>query len=103
MNTQTPVLEMVHFRLMNGADRAQFLIDARATEPVLRRQPGYVSRRLVESEDGAWTDIVEWADLAQASEAAKAVMADPGFAPFASAIDMTTISMSHAALVWRMD
>jgi hypothetical protein len=46
---------------------------------------------------------VDWADLAQASEAAKAVMADPGFAPFASAIDVTTISMSHPALVWRMD
>ncbi len=103
MNTQSPVLEMVRFRLTSGTERAQFLIDAKATEPVLRRQPGYVSRKLVESDDGVWTDIVEWTDLAKASEAAKTVMADPGFTPFAAAIDMTTISMSHPALVWRMD
>ena len=97
------VLEMVSFRLVPGTEPAGFVTLAKATEPLLRRQPGYVSRRLVHSPDGLWTDIVEWASLDAALTAARVVPADPGFAPFVAAIDMATVSMAHPALAWRMD
>jgi hypothetical protein len=99
----TPVLELVSFRLLPGIAPTAFLALARQTEPVLRRQPGYVSRKLVQTPDGLWTDIVEWTSLAHAVEAARIVTTDPGFAPFIGAIDMTTVSMAHPALAWRMD
>jgi hypothetical protein len=98
-----PVLEMVSFRLLPGTDPAAFVNLARATEPLLRRQPGYVARKLVHAPDGVWTDIVEWASLDAATTAAKVVLADPDFAPFVAAIDLATASMAHPALAWRMD
>lgn len=99
----SPVLEIVSFRLTPGTPADAFVTLARTTEPVLRRQPGYVSRKLVHTTDGLWTDIVEWDSLDAATEAARIVMADPAFAPLVAAIDMTTVTMAHPALVWRMD
>lgn len=98
-----PVLEMVSFQLVPGADPAGFVDLAKATEPLLRRQPGYVSRKLVATPEGVWTDIVEWDSLKAATEAARIVLADASFAPFIAAIDMATVSMTHPALAWRMD
>jgi hypothetical protein len=98
-----PVLEMVSFRLTSGTEPAAFINLAMATEASLRRQQGFGSRKLVQSPEGLWTDIVEWASLDAANAAAKAVLADPDFAPFIAAIDMATVAMAHPALVWRMD
>jgi hypothetical protein len=103
MTHDTPVLELVSFRLAAGTAPEAFVALAQATEPVLRRQPGFVSRKLVRAADGLWTDIVEWQSMAAATEAARVVLSDPAFAPFVAAIDMTTVSMAHPALVWRMD
>lgn len=100
---QVPVLEIVQFRLVPGTDPAAFIGFGKATEAPLRRQPGFISRKLVQGADGEWTDIVEWASLAAANKAAKQIMAEPEFGPFGAAIDMTSIKMSHPALVWRMD
>jgi hypothetical protein len=103
MPPEIPVLELVSFHLIPGTPPATFVAMAQATEPVLRRQPGYVSHRLVHTADGQWIDIVEWQSLAHATEAAKIVLADPAIAPFVAAIDMATVTMSHPALAWRMD
>jgi antibiotic biosynthesis monooxygenase (ABM) superfamily enzyme len=103
MSDTTPVLELVNFRLVPGTSTDTFVALAQATEPALRRQPGYVSRKLVHTAEGQWTDIVEWQSLAQATEAARIVLSDPAFAPFIAAIDMDTVTMAHPALAWRMD
>ena len=95
-------IELVTFRLTPGTDRAAFLSAAHATEPVVRRQPGFCARMLVEAGDGTWSDIVTWASHADAMAAAEAVMADTGFAPFAAMIDGPTVRMTHAALVWQI-
>lgn len=95
-------IELVTFRLVPGADRAVFLANARATEAVVRRQPGFVARMLTEGEDGTWSDIVTWASHADALAAAKDVVADPAFMPFGQMIDGPTVKMSHAALVWQL-
>lgn len=99
----TSVLETVTFRLFPAADPGAFLAAAHDTAPALRRQPGFVARRLVLGGDGLWTDHVEWADGAAAQAAAQAVMADPAFAPFMALIDPATVDMRHAPILWRMD
>lgn len=99
----TPVLELVSFRLVPGTAPTVFVTLAQATEPLLRRQPGFVSRRLVATPEGVWTDIVEWASMEAATAAARVVLADASFAPFIAAIDMATVSMAHPVLAWRMD
>jgi hypothetical protein len=98
-----PVLEIVQFRLVAGIDPASFIRMAQATEAPLRRQPGYISRRLVQGGDGEWTDIVEWIDLAAATKAGEVIMTAPEFGPFGAAIDTASLRISHPALVWRMD
>lgn len=95
-------VEHVTFRLVPGADRAAFLAAARATEAVVRRQPGFQARMLCEGPDGVWSDIVTWASHPQAMAAAQAVMADPDFAPFACLIDGPTVQMGHSTLVWQL-
>ncbi len=95
-------IEHVTFRLVPGTDRAAFLTAARATEAVVRRQSGFVTRMLVEAEDGTWSDIVTWASHADAMAAADAVMTDADFAPFGAMIDEPTIQMTHSALVWQI-
>jgi L-aminopeptidase/D-esterase-like protein len=95
-------IELVTFRLAPGTDRAAFLNNARRTEAAIRRQPGFQARMLTETPDGIWSDIVTWASKAQAMAAAKAIMADPDFAPFGAMIDMDSCRMSHATLVWQL-
>jgi hypothetical protein len=95
-------IELVTFRLNPGTDRAAFLAAARATEAVLRRQPGFRARMLAEGEGGIWSDIVTWASLADATTAASTVMSDADFAPFGAMIDGPSVRMSHSALVWQI-
>ena len=98
-----PVAEIVTFRLVPGTDEAAFLDAARGTEVAVRAQPGFVARRLSKDEAGLWTDMVEWQSLASAEAAARAVMAEPAFGPFAAMIDMDNLTMRHAPILFRMD
>lgn len=97
------IVEIVTFRLINGVPVDQFLAASKGTEAALRGQPGFIARRLVQTPDGAWTDLVEWNDLETAKAAAEAVMQDPAFGPFMALIDPDTVALSHGALMWRMD
>ncbi len=101
--TGLTTLEFVTFRLLPGTDDDAFLAAARATEALVRRQPGFVSRRLSRGADGTWTDTVEWRSLAEARQAAQAVMADAAFAPFMARIDSASAAMRHETLALRMD
>ena len=94
-------IELVTFRLIPGTDRAAFLANARRTEAVVRRQPGFQARMLTEGADGTWSDIVTWASHANAMAAASVIMSDPDFAPFGAMIDGPSVQMTHSTLVWQ--
>lgn len=98
-----PVMEVVTFRLAPGVTLDAFLAAAQATEAPLRRQPGFLSRRLTLSDEAVWSDHVLWTSLPAAMTAAKTVMADPAFAPFLAAIDGATVTMRHDRVLWQMD
>ena len=95
-------LETVTFRLLPGTDPAAFLAAAAATAGPVARQPGFRDRRLVQGDDGRWTDLVAWSDLAAAQAAAEAIMAEPAFAAFAALIDPEGMEMRHDAIAWAM-
>lgn len=98
-----PVAEIVTFRLIAGTEPPAFLQAARATEPLLRAQPGFLRRRLTCDADGLWTDHVEWRDLATAQNAAAAVMRAPAFGPFMALIDGPSVTLRHATIALAMD
>lgn len=99
----TPVMEIVTFRLIANTSDTAFLAAAHGTEVPLRAQPGFLGRSLTRSAVGLWTDHVLWSSLADATAAATAMMVDPAFAPFMALIDGPTVTMRHDALLWRMD
>lgn len=98
-----PVLEIVRFRLAPGTTTETFVAAAQASVAPLSAQPGFVSRRLVQEDDGHWTDVVEWADLASAQRAAETVLADAALAPFLALIDGASVRMAHPAIRLSQD
>jgi hypothetical protein len=98
-----PVIEYVTFTLVPGATESAFLAAARGTEALVRRQPGFVSRRMSQGADGRWTDAVTWASLTEAGAAAQAVITDPDFAPFMTLIDGPSAQMRHETLALTLD
>ena len=103
MTPESAVIEYVTFTLARGTDEAAFLTAAKGTEPLLRRQPGFVSRRLSLGPDGRWTDAVTWASLTAAEAAPPAVMADPDFAAFMALIDGPSAQMRHERLALTLE
>jgi hypothetical protein len=101
-SAESPVMEIVTFRLLPGISDADFLAAAQGTQALVAAQPGFVSRSLLHDDTGVWTDIIRWQSLPQALTAAQSVMAEPTFAPFAGSIDMTSISMRHVPVLWHM-
>ncbi len=97
-----PVMEIVTFRLNPGMTDAAFLTAAKGTEAMVAAQPGFVRRSLLRDDAGLWTDTVEWQSITAAHTAAEILMADPAFAPFGGAIDMTSLSMRHVPILWQM-
>jgi hypothetical protein len=97
-----PVMEIVTFRLIPGTTDADFLAAAKGTEAMVATQPGFIRRSLLRDEAGQWTDTVEWQSLGAAHAAANVLMADPAFAPFGGAIDMSSLSMRHVPILWQM-
>jgi hypothetical protein len=89
------VFEIVEFSLKPGISTEAFLATVPPTEALCRAAPGFRQRWLTQSEDGRWTDIVEWADLATAEQAAATITADPGFAAFGGAIHGPSVVMRH--------
>lgn len=98
-----PVVEIVTFRLIAGADEGAFREAAQATDAVLSANPAYGARVLTRDPSGLWTDVVRWSSLAAAEAAAAGIMTDPAFGPFLALIDPATVEMRHAEVVWSRD
>lgn len=97
-----PVAEIVTFRLNPGVEADDVIAAGAGTMAALDRYQSITARYLTVDEDGLWTDIVIWSDLATALKAADEVMAHPDFAPFGAMIDPASVTLRHAAIGWQM-
>ena len=93
----TRTVEVVMFRAKSGAGDAQILEVADALQRDLEGFDGYISRRLLKSEDGQWIDIVDWTSLDEAQQASEAIMQRPSAERFMAAVDPESITMFHLA------
>ena len=73
------VVEVVRFRLAQGAGEAAFLAENRKAQEFVAKQPGFVGRELARGDDGGWLVIVRWDSAADA---------DASFAKFVAAVEM---------------
>ena len=95
-------VELVTFKLIEGADEAAFLAAADAVMADIRRLPGYVNRELLKSDDGQWIDVVHWRSRDAALAAAELFNTLPSAQAFGAFLDFDSITMLHPvqALVW---
>lgn len=86
------VTEIVLFRFADEANATPALA---AIQAFAQAQPGFVSRRVFASADGAYVDVVEWADRGSAEAAAQAIGNTPSVAAAMAAIDGPSVQMGH--------
>jgi hypothetical protein len=90
------VLELVIFKLKDGATRDELLATVGGVTGWAKAQPGFVSRdlRYSESED-QWIDVLWWDSLEAAESAADAALSSDSCAPMFELIDMDSTVMLH--------
>ncbi|WP_426452793.1 hypothetical protein ACP26L_12245 [Paenibacillus sp. S-38] len=95
-NQSTTAAEFVSCRLKAGVDREEFLRHVRASQSSLKQYPGYVSRELYhDAHQGTWFDLVRWADMKSAEQAAEKFMDDPRAAGLIGCLDPAGLAMHH--------
>ncbi|MGC1495193.1 MAG: hypothetical protein WA790_05240 [Sulfitobacter sp.] len=101
--SNTPVAEIVTFRLMPGADPETFIKAAKAMMPFLNSTKAMTGRILSCDPDGVWTDHLTWTSLAAATTAAKEMFERPEAAPFMQMINPEGMMMRHAPIQFQME
>lgn len=94
-----PAIEITTFELARGLRMAEFVAANADVDPWLRRQPGFVSRILLQQEDGTVMDIVVWERAADARASARRLMRELADSPVHAAIDQRTVHWSVSQIV----
>ncbi len=89
------IIEVVIFKTNQGFSEQEVIEAANAVNPVVKQFEGFISRKLAVSEDGTWTDIVYWTDLASAKHAGEQVMKSKTCQKFFSMIDEKSMQFMH--------
>lgn len=89
-------LELVVFKLEDGADRQRFIEAANMATDWIKSQPGFVSRQLTHSSgEDRWVEVVWWATMEHAEAAAEAAMTSESCAPMFSMVDLNSALILH--------
>jgi hypothetical protein len=94
-NAEVGVIEIVQFRLAEGANREDFVASAAATMSALCATEGFIGRTLSEGEDGTWTDHVKWTSLELAQAAMAGSMENEALLPFIMVIDPESMALTY--------
>ncbi|SDA96254.1 hypothetical protein [Mesorhizobium qingshengii] len=91
----TEAIEVTTFRL-NGRSCAEFVAANADIDAWLRRQPGFLSRRIAERDDGTIVDVLIWASAEAGRNAAGGIMTEMGQSPVHTMIDQRTVDWTVA-------
>jgi hypothetical protein len=97
------VVEIVHFDLSAGVSDETFAKSAEAATVFMKKQSGFISRRLSKSDNGGYVDHVTWATMKDAQNAMEASMKDASLAPFMQAIDPNSIKIEHQTVISKVN
>ena len=90
------VIEIVHFKLVEGANSDNFAKSAEIISEWAKSQKGFQYRSLNVNDAGEWTDIVYWDSLENAQAASQNFMESNGNSEFMAMIDASTLKMGHS-------
>ena len=97
MKTLTEAVETTTFRLAHGVTMKDFIAANADVDAWLRRQPGFIWRRICQCEDSSVVDVLLWASVADGENAAAGVVTEMAASPVHAAIDQSTVNWSVAA------
>ncbi len=90
-------IELVTFRLASG-DAQSFVAANGMINDWLRKQPGFISRRLGQKSDGSWVDVLLWSSDEAAKTAGGKAMTELGDCPAMAMIAPSEDMMAHASV-----
>lgn len=89
------VLELVTFKLVEGASEQVFLSENENLNHWVKTQPGFEYRALAKAEDGHWTDTVFWQDMASAKAAQENFGQVESLEGMLKMLDMESVKVEH--------
>jgi hypothetical protein len=90
----TEAVEITTFRLAKGLKMRDFIDANRDIDAWLMDQPGFVSRRICQRDDGTIADMLIWTSAAAGRKAAAGVVTEMAGSPVHAAIDQSTVDWS---------
>ena len=94
------IVQLTEFSLIEGIDDNSFLkATAKAQSRFWKKQKGFISRELLNSESNQWVNITYWTSKDEAQDAAKAFLTDPSSYPYVLMIAPSSIKELYLHLV----
>lgn len=97
MKPPVEAVETTTFCLARGVTMAQFIEANADVDAWLRRQPGFIWRRICQRTDGRVVDVLLWASVEDGESAAAGVVTEMAASPVHAAIDQSSVDWSVAA------
>lgn len=84
-------IEVTTFNLQRGLKIEDFLVANTYVDAWLLKQPGFVSRRIAQRDDGVVVDVLVWKSVADGEDGAARLMVELADSPIHAAIDQRTV------------
>lgn len=84
-------IEVTTFKLKRGLTIEDFLTANTDVDAWLLKQPGFVSRRIAQRDDGVVVDVLIWNSVADGEDGAARLMVELSDSPVHAAIDQRTV------------
>lgn len=97
------VLEVTTLRPADGLTSADFLAANSDINAYLRRQPGFLWRRIVETDDGRIIDIVAYDNDANAHAGAAGITGEMAYSPVHGTIDHGSVDWQIATVLQHVE
>ena len=94
------VVELVQFKINDNSKEAYFLgASLNFEKDFLKKQPGFISRNLIRTEDGVWGDMAVWENNDFAMHVNAAMEKNKAAGAYFSFINSSSIEMKHFTII----
>ena len=84
-------IEVTTFNLQGSLTIEDFLLANADVDAWLLKQPGFISRRIAQRDDGVVVDVLVWTSVAEGEDGAARLMVELADSPVHAAIDQRTV------------
>lgn len=96
-------IEVTTFKLSPGLTVGDFILANTDVDAWLLNQPGFISRRIAQRDDGMIIDMLVWASVRDGEDGAARLMRELADCPVHGAIDQATVTWTVSPVHHRVD